>query len=280
MEKKKILITVKTYPTPANKYIETVCTAGLTESGEWIRLYPIRFRMLDEEKQFKKFDWIEVEVEKRSINKDRRPESYICNSDSIRIIGHLDTGGGHWPLRRTVCLKNVYTSMDKLLIDSDPVGPCKSLATFKPSRILDFTVREIDTKELDSKKIAIENNLRDQHDMFETDIPLYWKFARSIPFRFGYRFLDSNRKEYDSLLEDWEIAALFLKYAHDQTRAVEQIRKKYYDDFALQKEVYFFVGTRLKHHLKRYPNYFSIIGVFPPAYEPANQQLPLVFSSI
>ncbi|MDD2407156.1 MAG: hypothetical protein PHU24_11960, partial [Sphaerochaetaceae bacterium] len=59
-----------------------------------------------------------------------------------------------------------------------------------------------------------------------------------------------------------------------------QIRKKYYDDFALQKEVYFFVGTRLKHHLKRYPNYFSIIGVFPPAYEPANQQLPLVFSSI
>lgn len=94
MEKKKILITVKTYPTPANKYIETVCTAGLTESGEWIRLYPIRFRMLDEEKQFKKFDWIEVEVEKRSINKDRRPESYFCNSDSIRIIGHLDTAEG------------------------------------------------------------------------------------------------------------------------------------------------------------------------------------------
>jgi len=65
MEKKRILVTVKTYPTPAAKYTETVCTAGITEDGEWIRIYPIRYRMLDHDKQYSKFDWIEVEVEKR-----------------------------------------------------------------------------------------------------------------------------------------------------------------------------------------------------------------------
>ncbi len=51
METKRILVTVKTYPTPAAKYTETVCTAGITEDGEWIRIYPIRYRMLDHDKQ-------------------------------------------------------------------------------------------------------------------------------------------------------------------------------------------------------------------------------------
>jgi len=31
-EKQKVLITVKTYPIPSNKYDELVCTAGVTEA--------------------------------------------------------------------------------------------------------------------------------------------------------------------------------------------------------------------------------------------------------
>jgi len=41
---KKVLITVKTYPTISGKYDELVCTAGFTKEGEWIRIYPIPFR--------------------------------------------------------------------------------------------------------------------------------------------------------------------------------------------------------------------------------------------
>lgn len=40
----KVLITVKTYPVPSTKYDELVCTAGVTEPGDFIRLYPINFR--------------------------------------------------------------------------------------------------------------------------------------------------------------------------------------------------------------------------------------------
>ena len=36
----KVLITVLTYPHPSEKYEELVCTAGINESGEWVRLYP------------------------------------------------------------------------------------------------------------------------------------------------------------------------------------------------------------------------------------------------
>ena len=37
----KVLIVVMTYPHPSRGYQELVCTAGITESGEWVRLYPI-----------------------------------------------------------------------------------------------------------------------------------------------------------------------------------------------------------------------------------------------
>ena len=42
-ERLKVLITVKTYPIPSKKYDELVCTAGVTESGDFVRLYPINF---------------------------------------------------------------------------------------------------------------------------------------------------------------------------------------------------------------------------------------------
>ena len=52
---KKILIAVKTYPNPSKKYNETVCTAGLDEDKNWIRIYPITFRARPLEEQYKKY---------------------------------------------------------------------------------------------------------------------------------------------------------------------------------------------------------------------------------
>jgi len=54
--KTKILITVKTYPSISTKYKELVCTAGFTDKGKWIRIYPVPFRKLDYSTQYKKYD--------------------------------------------------------------------------------------------------------------------------------------------------------------------------------------------------------------------------------
>ena len=51
-EKKRVFITVKTYPNISDKYAELVCTAGILEDGTWIRLYPVPFRLLKKEQQF------------------------------------------------------------------------------------------------------------------------------------------------------------------------------------------------------------------------------------
>lgn len=47
-ETKTLLVTVKTYPTPSAKYIETTCVSGITDDGHWIRLHPVNFRSLED----------------------------------------------------------------------------------------------------------------------------------------------------------------------------------------------------------------------------------------
>ena len=86
MEKIRVLITVKTYPIPSSTYDELVCTAGVTETGEFIRLYPINFRDLPFSQQFKKYQWIEISAEKHT-GRDVRKESYRPDSESIKLIG-------------------------------------------------------------------------------------------------------------------------------------------------------------------------------------------------
>ena len=60
--KKRVLITVRTYPVPATKGVEVSCTAGVTHDGKWIRLFPLPYRLLEDERKFKKYQWIDVNV--------------------------------------------------------------------------------------------------------------------------------------------------------------------------------------------------------------------------
>ena len=86
------------------------------------------------------------------------------------------------------------------------------------------------------------------------------------------------------MIEDWEIGALYwnsLKRheGHDQEqKACEDVRKKYWDDFALTKDLYLFLGTIYESHAKNYPYPFIIIGTFHPTFpkpEKAEPQLKL-----
>jgi len=52
---KRVLILVRTYPTPAHKGIEVSCTAGVTDDGQWIRLFPIPYRYMAVETRFHKY---------------------------------------------------------------------------------------------------------------------------------------------------------------------------------------------------------------------------------
>ena len=103
MAKTKVLIAVKTYPTLSTKYDELVCTAGFKEDGTWIRIYPVPFRKMTYDQQYKKYDWIEIDLVKN--DKDFRPESYRPKNieSEIKVVGHIDTKP-NWDARKKICL--------------------------------------------------------------------------------------------------------------------------------------------------------------------------------
>lgn len=148
----KILIAVKTYPAISFKYEEIVCTAGFREDGTWIRIYPIQFRQRAYDEQYKKYDWIELDLIKN--DSDFRPESYRPSTidSEIKIVKHLDTKH-NWEERKKYILQNVYSDLTELINDAHNKTLRTSLAVFKPKRILDFTIESVD-REWNKTKIA------------------------------------------------------------------------------------------------------------------------------
>ncbi|MDA9128891.1 hypothetical protein N9J72_00245 [Candidatus Gracilibacteria bacterium] len=260
--KQKILITVKTYPTLSNKYDELVCTAGITEEGNWIRIYPIPFRKIQEYNQYKKYDWVEIELIDN--NSDPRPESYrpYCNPVELEIVGNIDTRD-NWRERKDIVLKNVYDDMKKLIQDNkNDTGT--SLATFKPTEILAFTVEGTE-RNWDEKKLRIIEEKGKQLNLLEEVAP--FKIMPKIPYKFKFHFRDINGVVSKMMIEDWEIGQLYLncfyKYK-DEKIACEKVREKYFENFSKTKDLYFFLGTSRQYDGWA-NNPFMIIGTFHPS---------------
>ena len=261
-QRKKILITVKTYPTLSSKYDELVCTAGITEDGEWIRLYPVLFRQLDFDQQYKKYQWVELEVEKRT--EDPRPESYKpLNIDQMVRGDRVDTKD-NWILRKSLVLKKVYKDMDKL-IAANKNDSGLSLAVFKPKEIIDFTIKLCD-REWNKKKLNGIKARASQLDLFGEKSDNLFEVVRKLPYKFKYKFKDINGKESHIMVEDWELGQLFWnclsRSGGDESVACEKVRQKYLGEFR-KKDLYFYMGTtRRWDRVGRNP--FLIIGVFYP----------------
>ena len=261
MPKTKVLITVKTYPTISSKYDELVCTAGFREDGTWIRIYPLPFRRKPYQEQYKKYDWIELDLVKNS--SDFRPESYRPNSheDPINIVGHLDTKS-NWEERKKICLGKIYYNLSELIAEAKDKNTCTSLAVFKPTVILDFTAEPTE-KEWDKEKLARMNQL----NLFETDKQGKFNVVKKLPYKLKFHFKDNQGKESHLMIEDWETGQLYwnclAKYEGNESKAIEDVRKKYFNDFSKTKDLHFFLGTTQAHHFVSL-NPFIIIGTFHP----------------
>jgi hypothetical protein len=81
------IILVKASPQVGKKHGETVCCAGVNDNGDWLRLYPVSFRTLDQARQFRRWDRIRFRWKKPQ--DDPRLESLRVDHQSIEIIGEL-----------------------------------------------------------------------------------------------------------------------------------------------------------------------------------------------
>jgi len=265
----KVLIAVKTYPALSSKYDELVCTAGFLENGNWIRIFPIPFRKLEYDKRYSKYDWVEIDLTKNT--GDFRSESHKPRSieNAFTVVGHIETHN-NWQQRKDIVLKKVYTNLTQLKDEAKDKKISTSLATFKPTEILEFTIEPVE-REWDKEKLATLKAKAQQLHLFQNaENP--FEVVNKLPFKFSYRFKDDEGTVSKLMIEDWEIGALYWKMlakydGHDrESKACEDVRKKYWDDFALTKDLYLFLGTVYESHAKNYPNPFVIIGTFHPTF--------------
>ena len=262
--KPKVLITVKTYPTPSTKYDELVCTAGFTEDGKWIRIYPVEFRKKSYQSQYSKYDWVEVDLVKNT--SDFRPESFRPKTADTPFdtIGHVDTKG-NWIKRKEIVFNKVYNDMALLIEEAKNKDICTSLAVFKPTEIIDFVYVE-DEREWSANKLAALQQL----NIFESVTDKSFEVVKKLPYKFSYKFKDVNGKPRKLMIEDWETGELYWKMYRkygDEKIACEKVKQKYLDDFAKTKDLYFYLGTLYQHHARKSLNPFVIIGVFTPKIE-------------
>jgi hypothetical protein len=78
---------VKAAPQVGRRHGETVCCAGIDLYGNWLRLYPVSFRTLEQSKKFGR--WDRIKFNWRLPNDDRRVESRRVDQQSIEIVGSL-----------------------------------------------------------------------------------------------------------------------------------------------------------------------------------------------
>ncbi len=254
MERRKILIATKTYPSISTKYKETVCTAGILldedeKPMQWIRIYPVRFRELEFDQRYKRWSIISAEIERNE--KDFREESYRINDTSINVIRVIGTKNG-WEERKSFVLPLQFSSIAEIQAQG------KSLGIIKPQNIEKYFLKKTE-REWSSRQQAVQ----DQGDLFEPSINL-----EKIPYQFGYKFTGLDGVKHSYTISDWEIYQLY-RGCRDRSKAstleakeneaLLKVKQKLEDEFLSKKDLYFIVGN-LKNHCK----VFMIIGIFYP----------------
>jgi len=247
----KVLITVMTYPYPSRKHQETVCTAGITESGKWVRLYPIDYRYRPEHQKFRKWQWIEVALAPWGYGADQRVESREPDLSTLRILGEPIPTTHAWRERSALMDPLPHHTVKELeaLYDSSRI----SLGIVRPKRVLDLKVTPVE-REWAPKYQALWSQLR----LFGEQKPL-----RKIPYKFQYVFeCEDSDKPHQVMNEDWELGVLFLKERDkkgSEQEAVRSVRHNFLEIMCREdRDTRFFMGTR--HPF----NEWLVIGTFWP----------------
>ena len=232
------IILVKASPHVGKKHGETVCCAGVDDSGQWLRLYPVTFRTLDQAQQFKRWDRIKFWWHKPK--DDQRPESLRVDHQSIEIVGTLK------PRERLSFLSRLeVTSIDQVEAQG------KTFALLRP-RKPEFIIKPKPSADL-RREVRSVRGFAAQIDLFNSKqlIPI-----EPCPYAFKYRY-ETDDGEREGTCQDWETDATFFKWRalYGEELALDRMRTAFGKDYP-KKGMAFAMGT---HSL--YPKIWLINGI-------------------
>lgn len=260
LHEEKIFIVVKTAPHPSVSYREIVCTAGITQKGKWIRLYPISYRYLKFPQRYQKYQWIRALIKKTA--KDKRIDSYRPEPGSITTIGRAVGTENNWQERKKIVWPTLSHSLEELVALKDKYNI--SLGIFKPKQVSDLII-EPDDREWSQRHQTVLG----QQVLFDKKT----KELEKIPYRFRYRLKcnGKNCKGHTLQITDWKIYQLYRnlknKNKYDMDKVLVGVKQKWLDEFWRRNlDSYLIVGTSYPYQT------FIVLGVFRPKRE---QNLPL-----
>lgn len=181
----RVLILCKTYPSPSAKYAETSCVAGLTAGGRLVRLFPVPFRLVADDQQFRKWQWIEVRLEKA--RDDHRPESHRMFVDTIACDAEpMKAGKRGWPARMALLARQpVYTDFGAM--EQTRLAQGNTLALFKPNRITSLEIKPTKNADWTPDERTKLLQMQQQNSLFDAEEDQRQvRLLEKIPFDFYY----------------------------------------------------------------------------------------------
>jgi hypothetical protein len=262
--KERILILAKTYPSPSAQHIETSCVAGINEDGLMRRLYPVPFRIIEQGQQFKKWQWIKVQIQKA--NKDHRPESHKVFIDTINCGDTIDTKK-EWAARREWLEK--FPNFDSLeAINASRLQKGISLALLRPKQVLDLVISKARNSDWTDEEKEKLKRMQMQYDLFnDEEAKQQTAELRKVPFDFYYRFkcqTSEGDQEYSLKIVDWEAGALFWNCRKNHGENWEAPFRAKLEADLMKKDLMFLIGNQ-----HRFQDQWLIISlIYPPKHKP------------
>lgn len=223
----------------------------MAESRKLIRIYPIRYRYLEGENQFAKYQWISAKIKKAG--SDSRPESFNIVEDTIEL-GTVIPPGKDWSERANWVLdpRNIYASLEDLQEAQSRQNT--SLGIIKPEKISKFNIDKKSPSDIQQAELKKENVLR-QLGLFEEK-----KDLEIIPYRFVLHFECDNSEcpRHEISILDWEFAQLYRKVKKSRIWK-KKIEDKVAEICGDERDTYLIMGNMAgRRHT------FCILGFFYP----------------
>lgn len=259
----KVLVTVKTYPTPSVRHLETVCVAGVrldTPQPEWIRLYPIPFRVEGFDYAFSKYQIIAVPITPRGTH-DVRPESFKPNNEKIEL-GDVVNTRRKWQARKELLgdLVGATTTCELVRINQQtPMNrPAPSLGLVKPR---DVHIKVDDGKEWTPKQQA-KVDAAAEPTLFSPDGAIKHKLEPApYQIKVQYKCMTEDCPGHRQTIIDWEVgsAAYWWRKRYPESEIASRIHDKWESMISSDNDTHFYIGNQ-----HQYRHSFSVLGVWYP----------------
>jgi len=230
-EKESILILVKAAPNWSNKYKKyEICTAGISQTNGWRRLYPFpETLMLEEEIHL----WDIIEVETTKPTDDPRPESRKIRSASVKVIDRIKSRKEKRKVIQSLAEPSLGLAMKEK----------RSLTLIEPS-IDDFKIMRSEREPL---QFTLNGKPFRKHPYGDIRLYYYWSCPKSC------RYCKHN--SHTSRCFDWGANLLYrnlLRKSKNEKETRVKVRNKLHYEMKYDNDTWFVLGTTRQRPWKRW----------------------------